>query len=189
VSYHLKPLPKQLGQKYQSEFPAVRRAILKLEAEESARRLLAGKPLEIMVEGERYRILPEEVELRVEAHEGLAASAEGPYLAALVTTLTPELEREGLAREVVRRIQDLRKQADLEVDALIEVEYKATEALAAAIAAYKEYVQSETLAVRLAAAPEPEGDVTAQYSFEQEEFHFALRVVEGVGGTAVEQGM
>ena len=42
-------------------------------------------------------------------------ASEGAYLAALVTDLTPELEQEGLAREFVRRVQDLRKQADLDI--------------------------------------------------------------------------
>ena len=57
--------------------------------------------------GETLEILPEEVEVRAEARSGLVVASEGAYLAALKTDLTPELVREGLAREFVRRVQDM----------------------------------------------------------------------------------
>src|SRR5690606_30205625 len=52
VSYSLKPLPKQLGQKYKALFPQVSKAILALDAEQAARRLLEGSPVEITVDGQ-----------------------------------------------------------------------------------------------------------------------------------------
>ena len=90
-------------------FPGLRSAILAYDAEIAAKTLLANQPLSIDLEGEEYQILPEEVEIRSLAKEGYAVASEGAYLAALVTDLSPELEKEGLAREFVRRVQDLRK--------------------------------------------------------------------------------
>ena len=59
--------------------------------------------------------MPDEVEVKAQAKEGFAVAEEGAYVAALVTELTPELVQEGLAREFVRRVQDLRKSTELDV--------------------------------------------------------------------------
>ena len=57
----------------------------------------------------------DEVEVKAQAKEGFAVAEDGAYVAALVTDLTPELVAEGLSREFVRRVQDLRKSAELDV--------------------------------------------------------------------------
>ncbi len=148
VSHTLKPLPKQLGQKYGNKFPAIQKAMLGLDAEESARTLLAGKPLQVRAGGEDFEILPDEVEVRAAAHAGFAVAEDGAYVAALVTDLTPELVQEGLAREFVRRVQDLRKSADLDVADRIDLFVDVSEGLKAAIQTHQDYVKTETLARR-----------------------------------------
>jgi len=149
VDYRLNPLPRQLGQKYTSRFPAIRRALLDLPADKAAASLLAGEPLNLSLDGETLSILPDEVEVRVEPHAGLSASADGAYLAALSTALTLELEQEGLVREVVRRVQDVRKKLDLQIDERIRVTYSATPGLEQAIQVFGDYIRNETLAVSL----------------------------------------
>jgi len=149
VSHSLKPLPKQLGQKYGNRFPAIQKAILALDAEQAARALLNGQSLQVEVDGETYEILPQEVEVRAQARSGFEVAEEGPYLAALVTELTPELIAEGLAREFVRYVQDLRKQADLEITDRIVLYVEASEGLRRAIETYRDYIQNETLTVEL----------------------------------------
>jgi isoleucyl-tRNA synthetase len=149
VAYEIKPLPKQLGQKYGPKFPGIRNTILALDPEPAAKILLAEQPLEVTVDGETFSILPEEVEVRSLAKEGYAVASEGAYLAALVTDLTPELEKEGLARELVRRVQDLRKTADFDISDRIRLAYKATPKLQAAVAEFSEYIKNETLTLEL----------------------------------------
>jgi isoleucyl-tRNA synthetase len=112
VSHMVKPLPKQLGQKYGNKFPPSRKAILGHEFGGSRPSLFEGKTLKVEVNGETYDVLPEEVEVKALAREGFAVAEEAAYVAALVTDLTPELVQEGLAREFVRRVQDLRKSAN-----------------------------------------------------------------------------
>ncbi|MGD2163861.1 MAG: class I tRNA ligase family protein, partial [Anaerolineales bacterium] len=129
IEYQLKALPKQLGQKYGAKYPAIREAVGHLDPEKAAERLIGGETIEVEVEGEKLILLPDEVEVRVEAHEGFAAIAEGAYVAALDTELTEKLRLEGLAREFVRRVQELRKQADFNVDDRIRVQFKASETL------------------------------------------------------------
>ncbi len=149
VAYEVKPLPKQLGQKYGPKFPALRSAILAFDPESAAKILLDNQPLEIVVAGEVYQILPEEVEVRSLAKEGYAVASEGAYLAALVTDLSPELEKEGLAREFVRRAQDLRKTADFEISDRIKIVYSATPKLAEAVQEFSDYIKNETLTLVL----------------------------------------
>jgi isoleucyl-tRNA synthetase len=149
VAHVVKPLPKQLGQKYGNRFPAIQKAILALNAEEVSRTLLAGNSFTVKVEDDQYEILPDEVEVRAQAREGFAVAEDGAHVAALVTELTPELQEEGLAREFVRRVQELRKSAELDVADRIELYIEASPGLKKAVTAHKEYIMAETLAVKL----------------------------------------
>ncbi|HEX7566941.1 MAG TPA: isoleucine--tRNA ligase, partial [Anaerolineaceae bacterium] len=149
VSYSLNPLPKQLGQKYGGKFPRLRAALLALPADEASLKLMAGQSLHLTVDSEEYEILPDEVEVRIQARAGFAVASEGAYLAALVTELTPDLVREGLAREFVRRVQDRRKQADFDISDRIRVVYSATPNLAEAVSAFRDYIMLETLTIEL----------------------------------------
>ena len=174
VDYSLKPLPKQLGQKYGGRFPAVQKAILEQNQVEAANTLMAGQNLVIQVNGEAIEILPEEVEVRAQARTGFAVASEGGYLAALITDLSPELVQEGLAREFVRRAQDLRKQADLDIADRIRIYYEASPGLGEAVEAFKEYIMGETLALKMVAASLPAGLLSAADEFDGETLTIAL---------------
>ncbi|HEY9077623.1 MAG TPA: isoleucine--tRNA ligase [Anaerolineaceae bacterium] len=175
VSYSLNPLPKQLGQKYGKRFPAIRAAILSMDAEKAGLILLAGNKLPITIEGETIEVLPEEVEVRMSAREGFAVASEGAYLAALVTDLTPELVLEGLSREFVRRVQDLRKQADFEIADRINLYYSATPNLTKAVQAYKDYICAETLTVELIQGKVPLGVSTSSDEFDGEKVTIGIQ--------------
>lgn len=174
VAYTLNPLPKQLGQKYQAQFPAVRSAILALDPNEAAQALLNGDSITVSVDGESLEILPDEVEVRAEARSGLVVSSEGAYLAALKTDLTPELVREGLAREFVRRVQELRKQADFDIADRIHLYLEASPKLADAVEKHKDYIMGETLTLELMSAPAPGGAVVENFEFEGEQAKVGL---------------
>ncbi len=175
VSYALNPQPKQLGQKYGNRFPDIRKAVLALEPEKFAQQLLAGESIAVMVNGEELLLQPDEVEVRIQAREGYAVGAEGAYLAALVTDLTPELVQEGLAREFVRRVQDLRKTAELEIADRIVLYYKATPGLSEAIKAFSDYIQTETLTVELIAGEIPTDSVPFDDEFDNEKVSLGLK--------------
>ncbi|MEJ5201107.1 MAG: isoleucine--tRNA ligase [Anaerolineales bacterium] len=177
VDYTLNPLPKQLGQKYGSRFPRIREALLSLDASIAAAKLLQGETLVVEVDGERYEILPEEVEVRVNARAGFAVASEGAYLAALVTDLTPELVQEGLAREFVRRVQDLRKQAGLDIADRIILHYQATDGLQQAVERFREYIMGETLTVEMNVGDVPQHLSTSSDGFDGEKVTIGLRKI------------
>jgi isoleucyl-tRNA synthetase len=168
VQYRLKPLPKQLGQKYKALFPKVAQAINGLEPASAGPALLSGQPVEVSLEGEILLIQPDEVEVRAEALSGMAVATEGPYLAALLTELTPELVKEGLAREFVRRVQDLRKNAEFDISDRIRVWLQATPGLEQAVQVHREYIEGEVLAIELAFREPPSDAIITTAEFDGE---------------------
>ena len=174
LTHTVKPLPKQLGQKYGNKFPALQKAILALNAEEVARTFQAGSPLKVSVGGEDYDILSDEVEVKAMAKEGFAVAEEGAYVAALVTELTPELIGEGLAREFVRRVQDLRKTADLDVVDRIELYVEASATLKSAVQKHEDYIKAETLTTKLNFAAPPANSAVVENEFEGEKVKVGL---------------
>jgi isoleucyl-tRNA synthetase len=139
-----------------------------MNAEHAAHTLLEGKSLRVETGGETFDVLPEEVEVKAQAREGFAVAEEGAYVAALVTDLTPELVQEGLAREFVRRVQDLRKSAELDVADRIELFVEASAGLRSAIEAHKDYIMMETLTSNLVFGSPPKGASIVNDAFEGE---------------------
>jgi isoleucyl-tRNA synthetase len=174
VSHLVKPLPKQLGQKYGGTFPAIQKALLAIDPETIAHALLAGQAVEILVDGVRYEIQSDEVEVKAQAREGFAVAEEGAYVAALVTELTPELVQEGQAREFVRRVQDLRKSANLDVADRVHLFVAASRSLKSAIEAHRDYIMTETLAISLDFRYLPAAASKVQDRFEGEDFQLGL---------------
>jgi isoleucyl-tRNA synthetase len=174
IRYDLKPLPKQLGQKYGARFPAIRKEILSLDFRDAATKLQAGKSVEVTVDGETLEILPEEVEVMVEAKEGFSTASEGSYVSALTTEITHELELEGLSRDFVRRVQDLRKSSELSISDEIEVQYFASSRVSEAVESNEEYIRDETLATSMKKTKKPVGKFKATYTFGDEKLDLAI---------------
>ncbi|MDY0019907.1 MAG: DUF5915 domain-containing protein, partial [Anaerolineae bacterium] len=159
VTYTLLPLNKVLGPKFGNRFPLVRKALSALPSAETVRKLKAGEAVALTLEdGSQAELTSDEILVQTQAREGYGVAGEGGLVVALDTKLTPELEQEGLAREIVRRVQDLRKQADYQLTDRIVVQYKADGPLAEAITAFKEAIAAEVLANTLEASSAPEGD-------------------------------
>jgi isoleucyl-tRNA synthetase len=127
------------------------------------------------VNGQVLDILPEEVEVRLQAKEGYAVASEGAYLAALVTELTPELVSEGLAREFVRRVQDLRKTADFDIADRIHLSYQATPGLEKAVREFQDYIMAETLSISVTNEVPAEDVVRFDDDFDGEKVSLGLR--------------
>ncbi|MFC1936171.1 isoleucine--tRNA ligase [Chloroflexota bacterium] len=171
VAYRILPNNQLLGPKFGSQFPAVRAALEALDGGGVNQKVSAGEPVMITLDGEPVELAPEEVLVETQPAEDLAVAADKLITAAIDTVITPELRAEGLAREFVRRVQDLRKQADFEISDRIKVYYQASEALAAAVEEHKAYVMDEVLAVELLAKKPPKEAFTpdAPLTFDGEE--------------------
>jgi isoleucyl-tRNA synthetase len=127
------------------------------------------------VEGEMVELAPEEVLVREEPREGLAVTSERDVTVAVDTVLTPDLKAEGLAREVVRRVQNLRKEAGFELDDRILTTYQAEGALAEAIEAWRSFIAAETLSVDLRAGAPGEGVAVLEDRVEGDSLRLGVR--------------
>jgi isoleucyl-tRNA synthetase len=109
---------------------------------------------------------PEALLVETESAQGVASAEEGGYLVGLDTTLNDALRREGLARELVRAVQEARKQAGLEVSDRIVLSIEGDAAVGEAAREYRDYLMSETLASRWG-TPAAEAFETVQEQGEQ----------------------
>ncbi|HOS80358.1 MAG TPA: class I tRNA ligase family protein [Anaerolineae bacterium] len=176
VNYQLLPANKVLGPKFGQRFPLVRKALKALHPGRTVAQLHAGETLALALEdGSTAEIHPDEVLVQTQAREGFGVAGDAGLVVALDTAITPELAQEGLAREVIRRVQDLRKQADYELTDRIVVEYDAGDNLAKAIAAFREMIATEVLADALKATDTPTGDRTLEDHVEGERLVIAVR--------------
>ncbi len=140
-----------------------------------AKALLKGENITVSVDSKTYEITPEGCEVQQSAAEGYAVAEEYGYLAALSTRLTDDLVREGLAREFVRRIQTLRKDADFDISDHIAVTYRAGGKITEAIRAFADYIQRETLADELVEGEAANG---AEFNFDGETVTVSVRQIE-----------
>ena len=143
--YALRPNLPALGPRYGRELGRIRAAI----ADADPRALVAAMRADGAVRLDGFDLSASDVLVDVEAAEGWSAAEDAGYSALIDTTLTPDLAAEGIAREVVRRIQDLRRESGLDITDRIHVRYAAAPAIGAALAAHAPYVAAETLALSL----------------------------------------
>jgi isoleucyl-tRNA synthetase len=145
-SWRVKPDFKVLGPRLG---PRVQVVAAALAADDGtlAARLVDGGSVEIAVDEEpAITIGPDDVQLVQDVRSGLGVASEGGVTVALQLEVTPELRREGVARELVRMIQDARKAAGLEVTDRIELAVETSGEPAEALDAYREEIAAETLA-------------------------------------------
>jgi isoleucyl-tRNA synthetase len=171
VAYVLNPLPSVLGKKLGKDFPAVQKALREgdqVDVTRWAQILMRGENVTVEVNGQTFEVTPEEVEVKQKSAEGFAVAQEAGYLAAVDTRLSEELIMEGLAREVVRRVQEMRKEADFNIEDNIQIRYVASDRLGKAIVQFSDYIRSETLGVSLEASDPTNGFFRQEFTDDKE---------------------
>ncbi|MCC7359594.1 MAG: isoleucine--tRNA ligase [Anaerolineales bacterium] len=174
ITYKLLPNNRLLGPRFGARFPRVRAALEAADASAAVAALRGGQPLRLDLDGETVALAADDVLINPLPRTGFAVSVEGGVVVALDTSLTPDLRAEGLARELVRRIQDLRKTSGFDIADRIVTYYTGTPGLVDALTAFAPYIQAETLSVDLLAGEAPAGAVTAADSIDDERVTLAL---------------
>ena len=148
--FRFSALPAKVGPKYGRLLPGIRQALEGLSAPALAEGLRQGQPLAVEVQGERIELLADEVEVQLEAAPGLSLASEAGYTVAIDTEVTEDLRLEGLAREIVRRVQNMRKEAGFRIEDHIVTGYEGGEALQPVFDRFGDYIAQETLSDSLA---------------------------------------
>ena len=176
ATYTLKPNLPALGPKLGPDLPKLTPALKTLDANEVVAQLRRGEQITVaFADGRHVTLGMDDLQPQAVAKPGYAVAEEHGYLVALATTLTPELLEEGLAREIVHRLQTMRKSAGFEVADRIHIVYDAGPKLAAAITRFAPYLQAETLALTLQPGPDGAEGYREQIDLEGEVAVFTLR--------------
>ncbi|HET8655781.1 MAG TPA: isoleucine--tRNA ligase [Longimicrobiaceae bacterium] len=153
VTFSARPNFKALGARLGKRTPKAAEAIRALPSDALAE-FRRGQPVRVVVEGEPVELGAEDLEIVQEARGELVVEAEGAYTVALDATITPGLRAEGLARELVNRVQRLRKEADFEVSDRIRLGVAGGAEVVEAAGAHRDFIASETLAVEVEVSAE-----------------------------------
>ena len=114
--------------------------------------------MRVEVDGESHQIGGDEIEVLEEARGGWIVRSEGRYTVALDPVLTDELRREGLARELVNRVQRLRRESGLDITDRIRLAVEGTSAVCEAVREHEAVIARETLAVVVRVGQGMDGD-------------------------------
>jgi isoleucyl-tRNA synthetase len=175
VTYRVLPDNKRLGPKFGSSFPALRLALAALDPAKVADTVTAGLPVSLSLEGETVELAPDEVLVETKPAEGLAVAADKLATVAVDATVTPALKAEGLAREVVRRVQAMRKDAGFDIADRITTFYRASEAMQGVISTWSSYIQAETLTTNLLAGQPPADAYVEEHHLDGEALLLGVR--------------
>ncbi|MDH3496100.1 MAG: isoleucine--tRNA ligase [Gemmatimonadota bacterium] len=140
-----KPNFRTLGKVYGKDTPAAAQVAAALD-DEALRALEAGREVRRASDGREFRFQPEDVVVEREVATDWLVQSDGPFVVALDPTVTEGLRREGLAREVVNRIQRLRKEAGYEYSTRIILSVSGDGEVVAASDAFQGFIAGETLA-------------------------------------------
>jgi len=166
INLFAKPNFKVLGKKLGKRMGQVGKLIQALSAQELAKFEEDGS---ITLDGEK--LISEDIDIFREAKEGTQALSNRFISIDMDVVLTDDLLEEGLAREVVNRIQRQRKDSGLNIDDRINIEFSASDKLKAAIEKHTEYISGETLANSLSSKDSIEG---TEYEIEGENLNLSI---------------
>jgi isoleucyl-tRNA synthetase len=148
LDYTVVPNFRALGPKAGARVPAVKEALARADAHAIRRALDAGGSFDLaLADGSTIELGPDDVDVRATSHEELALARDGADAVAIDTTVDDELRAEGIARDLVRAINDQRRAAGFEIADRIRVRLGATGRAHAAAHAHRDRIASEVLAV------------------------------------------
>ena len=148
VTFSARPNFKALGKKHGKRTPAVADAIRAL-ASDALARFRRGEPLSLSLDGESVPLEGEDLDIIQGALGDLVVASDAGFTVALDPSITPELRAEGIARELVNRIQRFRKDADLHVADRITATVGGEPELLESVRTHREFIAGETLALDL----------------------------------------
>jgi isoleucyl-tRNA synthetase len=156
IEYFIKPIPKLLGKKYGKYLSRIQKTITGMDMHSLALRLEKGLNIELEIDGKQIELLPEELDVITKPKKGFSLSEEEDILVSINVNISPILKMEGLARDIVRHIQNQRKEADFKIADLITTYYETGPKLTEVFENFGDYISTETLSISIIKAASPE---------------------------------
>ncbi len=173
ITKRIKPNFKTLGPKYGKYMKQIA-ALTAQFSQERIAEIEAATESVLEIDGQQIVVTPADFEITSEDMPGWLVASEGKLTVALDITLTDELRAEGVARELINRIQNIRKDSGFEVTDKIRVEIEQKELVAEAVARYADYIASQTLAVEVKSSAEPQGESVVATDIDEEPLRIAV---------------
>ena len=173
ITKRIKPNFKTLGAKCGKYMKQVAALVASFTQEQIAA-VESNAETIIKVEDTEFVTTAADFEITSEDMPGWLVASEGKLTVALDITITDELRREGVARELVNRIQNIRKESGFEVTDKIRVEIEATELTTPAIESFAEYIAQQTLALEVKASAAPAGDKVVDSDIDESPLKIAI---------------
>ena len=173
ITKRIKPNFKTLGPKYGKYMKQIV-ALTAAFTQEQIAAVESAPETTLDLGGERITVTAADFEITSEDMPGWLVTSEGKLTVALDITVTDDLRREGVARELINRIQNIRKDSGFEVTDRIRVEIEAKEAVVGAVAAYADYIGQQTLARDVRTAALPEGEFVVDSEIDEEPLKIAV---------------
>ena len=173
ITKRIKPNFKTLGPRYGKYMKQIAALVATFDQQRIAE-IETSEKVMLEVAGEQLEVTREDFEITSEDMPGWLVASEGKLTVALDITVTDELRREGVARELINRIQNLRKDSGLEVTDKISVEVEALEELSDSLAIFGDYVAQQVLAVEIKTVAEPAGEFVATTDLDEKPLRIAL---------------
>ena len=175
VSRQARPNFKKLGGRLGKLMKAAGGRIRDLSSEEIEAYLSEGR-IDLEIQGELLTFSGEDIEITSEGIEGWLVGQEAFITVALDTSISDELLSEGHAREVVNRIQNMRKEAGYEVTDRIQIQFAASNSLIESIRIHAEWIRNETLCLELEKTQNPAGDLVTVFDIGSENVTLAVKL-------------
>ncbi len=148
MNYLVKPNFKEVGKIFGSSIKTFASKLLELSINDILK-LQNNEVITMNIDGKDYNVDINYVDIRTNAKEGFNVASDINNFVILNTELTENLILEGIAREIVSKVQNLRKQSDFEIADRIKLYYNSDELVTKAITQYQEFIKNETLATEL----------------------------------------
>lgn len=143
MEYIVKPNFREVGKLFGPKVNMFAETLKTLSHDEISK--LRNEEIEIVFDGSTIKVVPNMVDINVKVKEGYCSSNNGKTFVILNTELTDELILEGIARELIRKIQSMRKEMDLVITDRINVYYNGPEKLEETLLKYSDFIKNETL--------------------------------------------
>ena len=163
TTYNLKPQMRTLGPKYGKLLGRIGQHLKELDGNDVVDAFNRGENVTFTLDGTEVTLSRDDVLTEATQKPGFSAQTEGEVTVVVDCNLTPELIAEGYQREMVSKLQNMRKDAGFEVSDRIEVTYEAGDELATAIEAGRDFIMQSVLATSFARAAAPEGAVSQEW--------------------------
>ena len=164
MNFSVKPNFKEVGKIFGSKMKLFQESLATLKEEEILS-LENGEEISIVMNDETVNVTPSMVDIRVLAKPGFNVAMEGNLFVILNTERTPELILEGMAREFVSKVQNMRKTKGLEITDRISLYYDSSEEFNKALEMFEDYIKDETLATTIT----KKNDLTEKFDINGEE--------------------